>query len=188
MLIPPFFDIDADDAVNYGAVGTIIGSQIASAVVGVGIDYDASGRLGKWLSAEDRARFDQAREKISALYSREEPLPGVHLKGDLLVSESLTDIMGIEIALDAYHASAKGAEQALLDGYTGDQRFFLGRAQSWRAKFSDTMLRNQIATGSNTPPYFRLNGPLPNVDEWYSAFDVKPGDKLYLAPSERVHL
>ena len=76
----------------------------------------------------------------------------------------------------------------MLDGYTGEQRFFLGRAQSWRAKFSDTALRNQIATGSNTPPYFRLNGPLPNVDEWYAAFGVRPGDKLYLPPSDRVHL
>jgi putative endopeptidase len=188
MLTPPFFDINADDAVNYGAVGTIIGSQIAAALVGNGIEYDASGRLGKWLPAADRARFDRARDKISALYSREQPLPGMHLKGELLVGESLTDILGIEIALDAYRASATGAASSLLDGYTGEQRFFLGRAQSWRAKFSETALRNQIATGSNTPPYFRLNGPLPNVDEWYEAFGVKSGDKLYLPPSERVHL
>jgi len=188
MLIPPFFDITADDAVNYGAVGTIIGSQIAAALVGNGIEYDAAGHLGKWLPAADRARFDQEQAKVAALYSREEPLPGMHLKGELLVGESLTDIMGIEIALDAYRASTKDGASSVLDGYTGEQRFFLGRAQSWRAKFSDTALRNQIATGSNTPPYFRLNGPLPNVDEWYAAFGVRPGDKLCLPPSDRVHL
>ena len=187
MLIPPFFDINADDAVNYGAVGTIIGSQIAAALVGNGIDYDARGRLGKWLPAADRANFEKERQRISALYSREEPIPGTHLKGELLVGEALTDILGIEIALDAYHASAQD-RASLLDGYTGDQRFFLGRAQSWRAKFSPATLRNQIATGSNTPPYFRLNGPLPNVDEWYAAFGVQPGDKLYLQPSDRVRL
>src|SRR4029079_14734849 len=188
MLVPPFFDIDADDAVNYGAVGTIIGPSIAAAVTVPGIDYDNSGRLGPWLPATDKAHFDSARQKIIAFYSREEPLPGMHLKGELLVQESLPDILGIEIALDAYHAALKGREPPVLDGYTGDQRFFLGRAQSWRAKFARAALRNQIAPGSNTPPYFRLNGPLPNVDEWYSAFGVKPGDKLYVPPSERVRL
>jgi putative endopeptidase len=188
MLVPPFFDIDADDAVNYGAVGTIIGPSIAAAVTVPGIDYDNSGRLGPWLPATDKAHFDSARQKIIAFYSREEPLPGMHLKGELLVQESLPDILGIEIALDAYHAALKGREPPVLDGYTGDQRFFLGRAQSWRAKFAPAALRNQIATGSNTPPYFRLNGPLPNVDEWYSAFGIKPGDKLYVPPSERVRL
>jgi putative endopeptidase len=188
MLVPPFFDIDADDAVNYGAVGTIIGPSIASAVTVPGINYDGSGRLGPWLPAADKAHFDSARQKIIAFYSREEPLPGMHLKGELLVQESLPDILGIEIALDAYHASFGGAAPPVLDGYTGDQRFFLGRAQSWRAKFAQATLRNQIAAGINTPPYFRLNGPLPNVDEWYAAFDVKPGDKLYLSPSDRVRL
>jgi putative endopeptidase len=157
-------------------------------LVGSGIDYDATGRLGKWLPAADRANFEKERQRISALYSQEEPIPGVHLKGELLVGEALTDVLGIEIALDAYHASAKGAEKLVLDGFTGDQRFFMGRAQSWRAKFSATTLRNQIATGSNTPPYFRLNGPLPNVDEWYAAFGVQPSDKLYLPPSQRVRL
>ena len=188
MLVPPFFDLNADDAVNYGAVGTIIGSQIAAAVTLPGVDYDASGRLGPWLPAADRAHFDDARRKISALYSREEPLPGMHLKGDVLVNESLPDVLGTQIALDAYHASLKSTEAPVLDGFTGDQRFFLGRAQSWRAKFSPTALRNQLATGSNTPPYFRLNGPLPNIDEWYSAFGVKLGDKLYLPPEERVRI
>jgi putative endopeptidase len=188
MLVPPFFDLNADDAVNYGAVGTIIGSQIAAAVTLPGVDYDASGRLGPWLPAADRAHFDDARRKISALYSREEPLPGMHLKGDVLVNESLPDVLGTQIALDAYHASLNGSEARVLDGVTGNQRFFLGRAQSWRAKFSPTALRNQLATGSNTPPYFRLNGPLPNIDEWYSSFDVKPGDKLYLPPEERVRI
>lgn len=188
MLVPPFFDINADDAVNYGAVGTIIGSQIAASVTLPGVDYDASGRLGTWLPAADRAHFDAARQRVSALYSREEPLPGMHLKGDVLVHEALPDVLGTQIALDAYKASLKGASAPVLDGYTGEQRFFLGRAQSWRAKFPPAVMRNQITTGSNTPPYYRLNGPLPNLDEWYAAFGVKPGDKLYLPPEERVRI
>jgi putative endopeptidase len=189
LLAPPFFDLNADDAVNYGADGTIIGASIASTIAGAGIDYDASGRLRpSWLPAADRAHFDSARQKIAALYSREQPLPDMHLKGELLVNESLPDIMGTQIALDAYHASLNGVSPPVLDGYSGDQRFFLGRAQMWRAKFSPSALRNQITTGSNTPPYFRLNGPLPNLDQWYVAFDVKPGEKLYLPPEERVRI
>jgi putative endopeptidase len=125
---------------------------------------------------------------VANLYSRAEPLPGMHLKGELVANEALEDIGGVQIALDAYHASLGGKEAPILDGYTGDQRFFLGRAQMWRAKFSPEFTRNQVATGSNAPPYMRINGPVSNVDGWYSAFGVQPGDKLYIPPEQRVRL
>lgn len=188
LLVPPFFNARADDAVNYGADGSVIGSQIVGALFGSGSSYDATGRFKSWLPAADAARIEQARGKVSDLYSREEPLPGMHLKGDLLADEAMQDIGGVQIALDAYHASLSGRDAPVLDGYSGDQRFFLGRAQMWRAKFSPEFTRNQVVTGSNAPPYMRINGPVSNVDDWYSAFNVQPGDKLYIAPDQRVRL
>ena len=186
LLVPPFFDINADDAVNYGADGTTIGSQIAAAFSGIGINYDATGRLRQWLPPADASRLSDIRRKLSARYSQQEPLPGMHLKGDLLADEAMSDIDGVQIALDAYHASLGGIDAPLIDGYTGDQRFFLGRAQMWRAKFSPEFTRNQIATGSNAPPYMRINGPLANIDAWYDAFKVASGDKLYVPPEDRI--
>src|SRR5205085_1017330 len=141
-----------------------------------------------WLPAADQQRLEITRHKVADLYSREEPLPGMHLKGELLANEALEDIGGMQIAFDAYHASLGDKEPPILDGYTGDQRFFLGRAQMWRAKFSPEFTRNQVATGSNAPPYVRINGPLPNLDAWYGAFKVEPDHKLYIPPEQRVHL
>jgi putative endopeptidase len=121
-------------------------------------------------------------------YSAFEPLRGVHPRGKVLTDEALSDIGGIEIALDAYRASLHGRSPDVVDGLTGDQRFFLGRAQSWRARFTDDAIRNQLTQGSNAIPWMRVNGPLPNIDSWYSAFAVKPGDKLYLPPADRLRL
>ena len=166
----------------------MIGSQIVGALFGAGSSYDAHGRLSNWLPAADLARIDAAKHKVGDLYSREEPLPGMHLKGALLADEAMQDIGGIQIALDAYHASLNGQAAPVLDGYSGDQRFFLGRAQMWRAKFSPEFTRNQVATGSNAPPYMRINGPVSNLDAWYGAFGVAPTDKLYIPPEQRVRL
>ena len=188
LLVPPFFNPDADDAVNYGAVGTTVGAQIVGALFGTGSSYDAEGKLDSWLPAVDGERVQAARRQISDRYSLEEPLPGMHLKGELLADEAMQDIGGIQIALDAYHDSLRGNQPPMLDGYTGDQRFFLGRAQMWRAKFSPEFTRNQVATGSNAPPYMRINGPVSNVDAWYGAFGVTPSDKLYIPPERRVRL
>ena len=161
---------------------------MVAALFSSGASFDAAGKLQPWMPAADAERLDHARRTIGGLYSREEPLPGMHLKGELLANEAIEDIGGIQIALDAYHASLNGKQPPILDGYTGDQRFFLGRAQMWRAKFSPEFTRNQVATGSNAPPYMRINGPVANVDDWYSAFNVRPGDKLYIAPEQRVRL
>jgi putative endopeptidase len=188
LLVPPFFNADADDAVNYGADGTVIGAQIVASLFSSGAAFDAAGKLRSWLPAADQQSLEIARHKVADLYSREEPLPGMRLKGELLANEALEDIGGMQIALDAYHASLGEKEPPVLDGYTGDQRFFLGRAQMWRAKFSPEFTRNQVATGSNAPPYVRINGPLPNLDAWYGAFKVEPDHKLYIPPEQRVHL
>ncbi|MDB5671945.1 MAG: putative endopeptidase [Alphaproteobacteria bacterium] len=188
LLLPPFFDRRADPAVNYGADGTILGAMIASAFGLSGIQYDTAGRLRPWLPPADSARLSAFAARLDRLYSAEAPLPGIHIKGELVVDEALGDLGGVEIALDAYHASLGGRAAPVRDGLDGDQRFFLARAQMWRAIFSPDFLRNQLATGSNAPPYMRINGPLPNVDAWYAAFAVRPGDRLYRAPADRVHV
>jgi putative endopeptidase len=189
LLVSPFFDIKADKAVNYGSVGTTLSAMIVSPFfTKKGLQYDVSGRLRPWLSPQEMAQFSAIREKIADQYSAVEALPGLHLHGELLGDEALGDLAGLEIALDAYEASLNGVPAPILDGRTAEQRFFLGRAQAWQAKFVESFIRSQTATGSNEPPFMRVNGLLPNMERWYAAFDVKPGDKLYRAPSERLHL
>ncbi len=185
---PPFFDPEADDAVNYGAVGTIVASKMIDAFNLTGAKYDSSGRLRDWLKPEEAAHLATIGGTLADRYSAFEPVPGVHPRGKVLSDEAFSDIGAIEIALDAYHSSLGGRAAPAVDGLTGDQRFFLGRAQSWRARFSDDAIRNQLTQGSNAIPWMRVNGPLPNVDEWYQAFGVAPGDKLYLPPEQRVRL
>jgi putative endopeptidase len=188
LLQPPFFDVKADEAVNYGAIGSQIGQMMVVAFTNQGSPYDGDGRLKPWLVPADAARYATMSQNIGAQYSAVEPLPSLHLKGELLLDEAISDLGGVQIALDAYHASLQGKAAAVIDGYTGDQRFFLGRAKMWRAKFSPTFTRNQVATGFNAPPFMRVNGPLANIDAWYEAFGVKPGDKMYVAPDTRVRI
>jgi putative endopeptidase len=185
---PPFFDAQADDAVNYGAVGTIVASKMIDAFNMSGAKYDSSGRLRNWLTPEELAHLSAIGSTLADRYSALEPVPGVHPRGQVLSDEALSDIGALEIALDAYHSSRHGKEAPIVDGLTGDQRFFLGRAQSWRARFTDVAIRNQLTQGSNAIPWMRVNGPLPNVDEWYEAFGVRPGDRLYVPAEQRVRL
>ena len=187
LLQPPFFDPNADDAVNYGAVGTIIAQQIMAGFGPNNISYDGDGRLTNWLTPTEAAHLAAMATTLAGRYSAFEPISGAHPRGQVLVGEAMADIGAIEIALDAYHASLHGRPAPVLDNLTGDQRFFLGRAQSWRARFTDDAIRNQLAQGTNAVPWMRVNGPLPNVDSWYAAFNVQPGERLYVAPSERVH-
>jgi len=189
LLVPPFFDINADQAVNYGSAGTILGAMIAGPFfTKQGLSYDTSGQLKPWLAEEEIAKFSALSNRIAGQYSTVQPLPGLHLKGDLLADEALGDLAGLQVSLDAYHSAVKGTKGRLLDGYNGDQRFFLGRAHMWRAKFVESFVRSQIATGSNEPPFMRVNGLLPNMDAWYQAFEIKPGDRLYIAPEKRVSI
>jgi putative endopeptidase len=188
LLQPPFFDLHADPAVNYGAVGTLMGLSILNGFNNQGRHYDGDGRLRDWWTAEEVKTFTDMTKRLADQYSAIEPLPGVHVKGELIVHESMSDIGGLLIALDAYHLSLKGQPAPVIDGFTGDQRVFLGWAQMWRAKFDPAFVRNQLVAGANSPPFLRVNGPVRNIDAWYEAFGVKPGDKLYLTPEERVHI
>jgi|GEM_PF-17056 len=206
-LQPPFFDPQADDAVNYGAIGAVIGQQLVAGFDHHGGRYDATGRLADWWTADERKHFDEETAKIVAQYSAVEALPGLHANGELLADEALDDVGGLLIALDAYHLSLHGrlvdsgqlavgsgpsiqptanSQRPTEDDLTPDQRFFLGRAQMWRAKFSETFTRNQIATGLNAPPFLRVNGPARNIDAFYDAFDVRPEDRMYLPPEKRM--
>jgi putative endopeptidase len=187
LLQPPFLDPDADPAVNYGAIGTVIAQQMVTAFGPNSIRFDGSGRLVNWLRPEESQRLASMAATLAERYSALEPIPGSHPRGQVLASEAMADIGAIQIALDAYHLSLHGRETPRLDNLTGDQRFFLGRAQSWRARFTDDAIRNQLAQGGNAVPWMGINGPLPNVDAWYEAFEVRPGQRLYLPPSERLH-
>ena len=188
LLQPPFFDPHADAALNYGAIGSLIAQLMVGAFDPQGRHFDANGRQREWWTPADVTYFDGQVQKLSAQYSAVEALPGLHVKGELVVSEALDDLGAVQIALDAYHAETRDHPAPPLDGFSADQRYFLGRAQMWRARFSPNFVRNQIATGANAPPFLRVNGPLRNTDAWYAAFDVKPGDALYLPPQERVRL
>jgi putative endopeptidase len=188
LLQPPFFDVAGDDAVNYGAIGSLMGSVMVAAFDPQGRHYDADGRVRDWWTPAEVAHFEQEIDRLSHQYSAVEPLPGLHIKGDLLAGESIDDLGGLLIALDAYRSKAGVASKERRDGFSGDQRFFLGRAQMWRAKFGSNFVRNQIATGANAPPFLRVNGPVRNIDAWYAAFSVEQGDTLYLPPDDRVRL
>lgn len=185
---PPFFDPAADDAVNYGAVGTIVASKMADAFNTSGARYDSHGRLADWLKPDEQSHLEALGDALAERYSAFEPIAGVHPRGKVLSLEAMSDIGAVEIALDAYHATLGGKPAPVIDGLTGDQRFFVGRAQSWRARFTDDAIRNQLMQGSNAIPWMRVNGPLPNIDAWYVAFGVKPGDRLYLPPEQRMPL
>lgn len=184
----PFFDPQADAAVNYGAIGALMGGAIIGGFDDQGRRYDAEGRLHEWWTADDARNFAAKTKMLSAQYSAVEALPGVHVKGDLAVSQAMADMGGLALALDAYHLSLKGKSAPVLDGFSGDQRVFLGWAQLWRTKMRPQFIRMLLATGANPPPILRVNGPVRNIDAWYEAFDVKPGDALYLAPADRVHI
>jgi putative endopeptidase len=188
ILQPPFFDPHADDAVNYGAIGAVIGHEISHGFDDQGSKYDADGTLRSWWTDQDRAAFEQRVSALGAQYDTYEPLPGMHVNGKLTMGENIGDLSGLTIALKAYHLSLGGKTPPVLDGFTGDQRAFLAFAQVWRSKSRDGALRQQVLSNPHSPAKFRVIGPTRNMDEWYKAFDVKPGDKYYLAPDKRVRL
>jgi len=188
ILQPPFFDPNADDAVNYGGIGAVIGHEISHGFDDQGSKYDGDGNLESWWTPDDRANFDARTKMLADQYSSYEPLPGLKLNGAATLGENIADLAGISIALKAYHISLDGKPAPVLDGFTGDQRLFLSVAQIWRIKFQEGDLRNRILTDPHSPGPYRVRGMTRNVDAWYEAFDVKPGDKYYLPPDQRVHL
>jgi putative endopeptidase len=188
ILQPPLFDPAADDAVNYGAFGAIIGHEMTHGFDDQGRTIDASGALRDWWTPADAVAFKARAAVLGAQFAQFEPVPGVHINPDLTMGENIADLGGVLIALDAYHASLKGQPAPVLGGLTGDQRFFMSYAQAWRGKVKEDAIRQQVVSDPHSYRKFRVLGPLPNVDAWYEAFDVKPGDKLYRSPSDRARI
>ncbi|GAA0639506.1 M13 family metallopeptidase [Brevundimonas lenta] len=188
ILQPPFFDPDADPAVNYGGIGGVIGHEIGHGFDDQGSKSDGDGVLRNWWTPEDKANFEALTTRLGAQYDAFEPLPGFHVQGGLTMGENIGDAAGTAVGLEAYHLSLNGQPAPVIDGVTGDQRFFYGWAQVWQSKMRDDALRQQIATDPHSPAEFRVIGPLRNVDAWYDAFGIQPGSKYYLAPEERVRI
>jgi putative endopeptidase len=181
----PHFDAAADPAVNYGAIGFVIGPEISHHFDDQGSTYSPDGRLEKWWTDGDLARFKERTARLVAQYSAYEPLPGLHIRADQTQGEDIADNAGLAIAYDAYRISLGGKPAPVLGGLTGDQRFFMGRAQVNKVAFRESELRKAVLSGVHSPSKFRT-WSVRNHDAWYKAFDVKPGDKLYLAPADRV--
>ncbi len=188
ILSPPDFDPNADPAVNYGAIGATIGHEMTHGFDDEGRKFDGSGQLADWWTKDDAARFETEAGKLNAQYDTYSPFPGVHVKGAQTTGENIADLGGILIALDAYHASLHGQPAPVIDGLTGDQRFFLAYAQSWRDKRREDAERSLIVSDVHSPEVYRVNGVVRNVDAWYAAFGVRPGAALYLAPADRVRI
>jgi predicted metalloendopeptidase len=188
ILQAPFFDPNADDAVNYGGIGAVIGHEIGHGFDDQGSKYDGAGTLTSWWTADDRKSFEAATSALGAQFDSYEGLPGLFVKGKLTMGENIGDLSGINISLKAYHISLSGKPAPVLDGFTGDQRFFLSYGQIWRSKYRDGQMRQQITSNPHAPPQFRVIGATRNTDSWYDAFDVKSGDKYYLPPDKRVRL
>jgi putative endopeptidase len=188
ILQPPFFDPNADDAVNYGAIGAVIGHEIGHGFDDQGRKFGPDGSLQDWWTQTDVESFNSRVTRLVQEYSRFEVLPGLKVNGANTIGENIGDLGGLDMAYHAYHLSLQGHPAPVIDGLTGDQRFFLSWAQVWRAKFRDGALRELAMSDVHSPPYFRVNGTMPNIDAWYAAFGVKPGDKMYLPPAERVSI
>jgi putative endopeptidase len=191
ILQAPAFDPNADPAVNFGSIGAVIGHEIGHGFDDQGSRFDASGRLHNWWTAVARANFERGTSGLVGQYSGYEALPGLHLKGRQLLNENIADLSGVGIAHLAYRMYLRdrhGGVAPVLDGLTGDQRFFLAWGQYWRALETDPGLRQAIEGSYHAPPRYRVNGVLRNIDAWYAAFDITPEDKLYLAPDQRVRL
>ncbi|WP_300974161.1 M13 family metallopeptidase [Sphingomonas sp. LHG3406-1] len=187
ILQPPFFDPNADDAINYGAIGAVIGHEISHHFDDQGRKYDPNGRLTDWWTAEDVKKFEVYATQLADQYSAYEPLPGAKINGRLALGENIADLAGMLVAYDAYRLSLGGKEAPVLDGFSGDQRFFLAHAQIWRTKYRENAMRQQLVTGPHSPGNYRPYVSR-NLDPWYKAFNVQPGQAMYLTPEQRVRI
>ena len=187
ILQAPFYDPNADPAHNYGSIGATIGHEISHSFDNNGAEFDSTGKLRNWWTPADLAHFKQQGAALVAQYNAYEPLPGLHINGEQTLGENIADVAGLTAAYEAYHASLNGKPAPVIDGLTGDQRFFLAFAQSWREKTRPQAIKQQLATDVHAPGSFRAL-TVRNLDAWYPAFDVKPGQKLYLTPDKRVHV
>ncbi|MES1156406.1 MAG: M13 family metallopeptidase [Alphaproteobacteria bacterium] len=188
ILQPPFFDPNADDAVNYGGIGAVIGHEMGHGFDDQGAKSDAQGVLRDWWNAADVTAFQHLTGKLADEYSAFEPLPGIHINGPFTLGENIGDNGGLQVAHYAYLMTLNGQPAPTLDGLSGDQRFFLSFGQIWRTNIRDARLRTQLLSDPHSPSEYRCNGTVSNMDEWYAAFNVQPGDKLYRAPADRVQI
>ena len=188
ILQPPFFDAEADDAANYGGIGAVIGHEISHGFDDEGSKYDGDGNLTDWWTEEDRKAFDALTSRLVAQYEGYEPLPGRKLNGKLTLGENIADLSGMAIAYKAYRLSLGNSEGKVIDGHTASQRFFLGWSQIWRRKYREDELVRRLVTDPHSPSTYRANGPVSNLDEFYEAFGVKPGDKLFKPKEERIQI
>ena len=186
ILQPPFFDVNADPAVNYGAIGGVIGHEMGHGFDDQGSKSDYAGIQRNWWTDADRAQFEARTRVLGEQYSTYCPIEGLCVNGKLTMGENIGDLGGLSMAYTAYRLSLNGKEAPVINGLTGDQRFFLAWAQVWKAKYREEATVNQLKTDSHSPPRYRINGAVRNLDAWYAAFGVKPGDALYLKPEERV--
>ncbi|HWI87799.1 MAG TPA: M13-type metalloendopeptidase, partial [Sphingomicrobium sp.] len=187
ILQPPFFDPNADPALNYGGIGAVIGHELSHHFDDQGAKYDKSGRLTDWWTPQDVANFNSRIDALGKQYDAYEPLPGMHVQGKLTMGENVADLAGVTVAYDAYKASLGGKEAPVLAGLTGDQRFYLGWAQVWRRKYREANLRQRLLTDPHSPSEQRV-AVVRNFDDWYKAYNVQPGQKLYLDPANRVRI
>lgn len=187
ILQPPFFDPKAPAADNYGAIGAVIGHEISHTFDSEGAAFDAKGRVRNWWTASDLAHFNAATASLAAQYDRYKPFPDLSVNGRQTLGEDIADLAGIHAAYDGYHASLGGKTAPVLDGFSGDQQFFIAFAQNWGGKTREAALRRQLMTDPHAPGQYRAD-TVRNVDPWYRAFNVKPGETLYLAPADRVRI
>jgi putative endopeptidase len=189
ILQPPYFDPEADDAVNYGSIGSVIGHEISHGFDDQGSKYDGRGVLHMWWTEADRKNFESRAAALVEQYNAYEPLPGLKVNGRLTLGENIGDLAGLVIARQGYHLSRNGKKAPVIGGYTGDQRFYLAYAQAWRGKQTDASMRQRVLSNPHSPSAYRVNGVVRNDDGWYAAFpNIKAGDALYLPPEKRVKM
>jgi endothelin-converting enzyme/putative endopeptidase len=188
ILQPPFFDMQADDAVNYGAIGAVIGHEISHGFDDKGSQYDGTGNLRDWWTIEDRTEFEQRADNLVQQYGQYKPFDDMNVNGELTLGENIGDLGGLSVAYEAYQLSLDGEPAPVIDGLTGPQRFFLGWSQIWRRKYREPELRRRLLTDPHSPSRYRVNGIVSNLDAFYEAFEIKPGDPMYIAPEDRVRI
>ena len=188
ILQPPFFDLNAEDAINYGSIGAVIGHEIGHGFDDKGSTFDGDGAMRNWWTENDLEEFKKRTSALVSQYDSFEALPGLNVNGEFTLGENIGDLGGLSIALKAYNIALNGKESPVMDNYTGEQRVFIGYAQSWRNKIRDEALRVQINTDPHSPANFRVNGVVSNIPEFYTAFNVQKSDSLYLAPEKRVKI
>jgi len=188
ILQPPFFNLEADDAVNYGGIGAVIGHEMGHGFDDQGAKFDGEGNMRDWWTEADLKAFESKGKALVAQYDGYQVFDDLHVNGELTLGENIGDLSGVTIAYKAYKMSLNGKEAPIIDGLTGDQRFFMGFSQIWRVKMKEEAMRNRVATDPHSPGHFRALGALSNMPEFYQTYDVKEGDKMYIAPESRVKI